>query len=552
MEIKNDNAAFRFNFVSEIYQNGVEAAKSNVLDKIYPNDAELHQNGDIHIHDLEGYGKIHNCCMPRLDKWLHNNIDNYRNDDKGVIIQTFELIKNLIVSLAMCQSGGIGFANFDHDISGCFSEFSVDYNSVNMQLVGVCIDSFLHWINTTYTRNCREPYYVTLNIGIDDSEWGRFIAKELLDCHYNAPNYFMRPNIVFKVKNSINGHGAINYDLFQLALRNTSKRMVPTYLLLDSKPNEKYDPSNLAIMGCRTRVYQNLNGNEGAIGRANIAVVSINLPRLALRTKDQQLFYTELDSMLNAAKEALLRKADALRKGGDEYLGFIMNNGILLAKNVEEMVSMGTLSVGFIGLSECVEVLSGNRVYENAESKTLSLQIMDFIGKKVDGFRKETGMNFTVLGTPAEMLSGRFCEIDKKQYPNGIQEKGFYTNSFHVNVDSRVSIYKKIELEAPFHSICNGGCITYIELESVPLNNTLAIKDIIEYAVEKGVSYLGINFPYDVCVDCGEFGTFDTCPKCGSNNIRRLRRVSGYLEELSHFTMGKQAEEKARRSNCLT
>ena len=552
MENPNDNAAYKFNFVSELYQEGVAEAKKQILDMINTSDAIMHQEGDIHIHDLEGYGKIHNCCMPILEDWLRNSITNTGKDDTGVILQVFELTKSLIISLAMCQSGGIGFTNFDHEISNCLEEFSVDICPNNIQLVRRCMDGFLRWINTTYTRNCREPYYVTLNLGLDVSEWGRIITKELLDSHYESPNHFTRPNIVFKVKKNTNGHGAQNYDLFRMALRNTSKKMVPTYLLLDSKPNAELDPFRLAIMGCRTKIYQNFHGKTGSIGRGNIAVISINLPRIALKATDIDSFYKELDRMLELVKAALLRKANALRKGGEEYLGFIINNHLLDADSVQQMIDSGTLSIGFIGLSECVEVLSGEKPYENEDSRELSLQIMEFFRKKVDDFKRETELNFTILGTPAEMLSGRFCEIDKIRYSHKIQDKGFYTNSFHINVDSRVSIYRKIELEAPFHLICDGGCITYIELESVLLNNTLALQDIIDYSTDKGISYLGINFPYDVCNRCGEYGTFDICPKCGSSSIKRLRRVSGYLEDLSHFTQGKQAEESKRKSNCLT
>ena len=162
---------------------------------------------------------------------------------------------------------------------------------------------------------------------------------------------------------------------------------------------------------------------------------------------------------------------------------------------------------------------------------------------------KEYRLNFSLLATPGEMISGRFCNIDKEIYNHKIHEKNFYTNSFHVDVDSRIPLLEKIQYEAPFHLLCNGGCITYVELYSAPFNNILALLDVIEYAEKVGISYLGFNYPLDICNVCGETGTFDECKCCGSRDIKRIRRVSGYLEDFNYFTIGKKAEVIKRKAN---
>lgn len=544
-----DNAAIRFNYVSELYQGGVEKEKQRILNLLNEDEAHLHQSGDLHIHDLEGYGKIYNCCAPNLQSWLCPDAYLSHASPYGKILGIFESLKRLITMLATNQTGGIGFSNFDQDIAEVLRVSAIEFGWDTVAFLGECVREFICWINTTYTRYCREPYYLTLNIGLDTSEWGREISHTLLQEFMNSPSSYSRPNIVFKTRHEVNGSGAPNYDLFQLALCCTAQRMIPTYLLTDSVVNQNCAPHKLAIMGCRTRVYDNSNGETGSTGRGNIACVSVNLPRIALKASDLDQFYLTLNMILKHAEKLLLERAEAMREQGDSYLHFVIDHHLWNTSDVSEMIMQGTFSIGFIGISECVEILTGHKPYESSQSQALALQIVRHIRNMADAYRDDTGLNFSVLGSPGEMLSGRFCGLDRERYPHSVQEKGFYTNSFHVNVDAGVSIYRKIELEAPFHSICNGGCITYIELKAAPLDNTLALEDCIEFAVQKGISYLGFNFPYDLCRQCGFLGTFDNCPSCGSNDIRRLRRVSGYLEELSCFTKGKSAEAKMRKAN---
>lgn len=544
----NDNAAIRLNYVGELYQAGVNEEKKKILYVVGQEFYKLHEEGVLHIHDLEAYGKVYNCCTPDLACYLRSKEYNSISQ-QGKLFELFEHIKNLIIELATNQSGGIGFANFDRDIAELIEFLHIDACVENYAVLRDCIADFIKWINITYTRYCREPYYLTLNIGLSDSEWSRKVAYLLLEIFENSPIDYKRPNIVYKVNCKINGIGTENYDIYKKALECTAKRMIPTYLLTNSDANSECDPFKLAIMGCRTRVYDNVNGAVGAVSRGNIACVSINLPLIALEYTELGDFYENLDDRIDTTVRILRHRTELLMETGEQYLKFILDNRIWNTNELAEILRQGTLSVGFIGLSECVEILTGCKPFQDSDSFELSVEIIRHMRKRMNYHRTETGMNFSLIASAGEMLSNKFCELDHKKYPHPTQDKGFYTNSFHVNVDAGVSIYEKIDLEAPFHKLCNGGCITYIELSAAPLTNIEALNDGIMYAQSKGISYLGYNFPYDICNTCGNFGTFDVCERCGSADIKRIRRVSGYLEEVPYFTKGKQMETEKREAN---
>lgn len=542
----SDNAAVRLNYVSELYQLGVEKEKEKISQELDLELSKLHQNGLLHIHDLEAYGKVYNCCTPDIINYLYSK-KYISKSPGGKIFEIFNSIENLITNLATNQSGGIGFSNFDVDIANVLTSLDIRYCEENLSILRDGIWGFIQWVNTTYTRYCREPYYLTLNIGLATSEWGRSISNILLDAFANSPVEYTRPNIVYKVNSKINGKGSKNYDIYIKALLCTARRMIPTYLLTDSSVNKTCNPLELAIMGCRTRVYENKNGESGATGRGNIACISINLPRIALKSRGSNKFYEELVFAIDQAVCILLHRAKALSKNGSRYLKYVLNNKLWKAADISNIIKQGTLSIGFIGLSECVEILTGAKPYESQDSFNLSVEIITYMRKVIDTYKNTEEMNFSLLASPGEMLSNRFCKLDGNLFPHHTQKKRYYTNSFHVDVNANVNIYEKIDLEAPFHKLCNGGCITYLELSSAPLNNWEALDDAIKYAQNKGISYLGFNFPYDICNNCGKVGTFDRCNCCGSLDIKRIRRVSGYLEETSYFTDGKKAEVSMRK-----
>ena len=219
--------------------------------------------------------------------------------------------------------------------------------------------------------------------------------------------------------------------------------------------------------------------------------------------------------------------------------------------DIKSVFRHGTLSLGFIGLSEAMEIIFGKRFYEDAETYVSALGFVKHMREYCDFLRIQYNLNFSLLATSGELISGRFVEIDKNIFnkKSSIFNKGFYTNSFHINVDSGMSAFRKIQLEGSFHEFCNGGSITYVELGEAPLSNDEGLREYIECAVSSGVHYLGFNFPKDVCKDCAATGVFDECPVCKGKNILRIRRVSGYLEVLDGFTIGKKNEEKTRRKN---
>ena len=458
----------------------------------------------------------------------------------------------------------MAFANFDNEIDEIFSKLNIDY-SKHKDLISESIAELILWCNGNHSRMGQTSYYVTLNVGLAKTEGARFIAREVIDRFLKLGDMVFKPNIVFKVVNGINNKPSDpNYDLLKLALTCTAKKMIPTYLLCDCKADKDTDPNRLSIMGCRTRVVADLYGDDGAIGRGNITNISINLPRLALeidkeyKELDQEakfdLLQLKWDEIAKVVKDILLdRYYKVCKRTADD---FPTNSSYHLwcedfKGDLEEVFKHGTLSIGFIGLSEAIEVITGTKYYSNIDNYIMTLGFVKHMRDYCEFLKNEYKLNFSLLATSGELISGRFIDFDKDIYKPDVDifSKGYYTNSFHIDVDSRLPGYKKIQLEGLFHEICNGGCITYVELGEAPLGNEESLEEYINIAVDAGVHYLGFNFPKDVCNDCGTTGVFDYCTKCKSHSITRIRRVSGYLEILDGFTKGKKAEEKNRRKN---
>ena len=545
-----DNAAERKSFASTIYEEGVKNTKLQILNSLPNKFTQMHVDGDIHIHDLEGFYFVNNCCTPRLKEYFKRHPLN-SCDDFGKILETFEKIKILITNIANCQTGGIGFGNIDLDLEELFINNTIEYNDLNIKVLHEVVYGFIVWMNEVRARFCRENYYVTINFGLAVNEWGREITKAFLEKFMKSKSNYVKPNLVFKVHNKINSiKGTINYDLYLLAQTCTAKRMIPTYLLCDSDTNKNCIPEDLNIMGCRTRVYDNINGKTGSIGRGNIAYVSINLPRLALKTRSYDEFKMSLRDIIDDCYALLMFRKDALINGVGEHQKYIFDECLWQdVTSINEMTRQGTFSIGFIGLTETVEVLTGKKYFEDKDLVDLGLDIVKYMRSCIDSLRKKHNINLSLLATSGEMISGRFSQLDSKLYPHVIQNKGFYTNSFHVNVDSQLSIMDKLCIEGPFHNYCNGGSICYLEFASALLSNIEAIDDVLKYAEKNSVSYIGFNYPLDICEKCGYTGTYDRCPVCDSNDVCRIRRVSGYLEDVSYFTSGKKQEVKYRKAN---
>lgn len=565
-QLNNDNAANRTSYVGNVYNIGEKKYKEDVLNSLPEEWAKLHREGYIHIHDLDAYGLTYNCLAFDLVNHFPKEQFEDIQSESGRLIHLFELIKELFTKIGNEQSGGMAFANFDNEMADMMYMLDIKLSSNIKELFKILTRELILWCNGNHTRMGQTSYYITFNIGLAKSDMARFVCATLLDEFGKTNDLVFKPNIVFKVKSGINYEpGTKNHSLLEKSLAVTAKKMIPTYILCDSKPNHNTDPEKLAIMGCRSRVVQDEFGCEGAIGRGNITNISINLPKIALdidkdfRNKDVDYkiehFQKSWDIIAGLTKSILLDRYNKLCKLKKEDFPTNLETQLWCESfdrdNLEDVFKHGTLSIGFIGLGEAVEVLTGHKYYENIQSYMYALGIVKHMKDYVDFLRNEWHLNFSLLATAGELISGRFIDIDKNLYKPQVDifSKGFYTNSFHIDVDSKLPGYKKIQMEGLFHEYCNGGCITYIELGEAPLSNIEGLLEYLDIAIKAGTHYLGFNFPKDVCNCCNTSGVFDVCPKCKSTNITRIRRVSGYLEILDGFTNGKKNEVKARRAN---
>ena len=563
MQKCNENAANRYSYVGEVYNVGERKRKEEILNSLPTEWSDLHKKGYIHIHDLDAYGLTYNCLTFNILKDFPYERFKDMNEQRK-ILSTFEYIKKLFADIGNEQSGGMAIANFDNEIAYILENIGVDFSEDNKNTIANAIYNLIVWCSETHTRMGQTSYYVSLNIGLAKNEFARFIAYTLIDEFEKAGDLIFKPNIIFKVKGGVNRFKEDkNYDILKKSLLCTAKKMIPTYVLCDSEPNKNVDAEKLAIMGCRTRVVTDLFGENSSIGRGNIDNISINLPRLALEV-DREFssideeekfikFCEKWDHVAKITKDILIDRFNKVCARVSEDFPINKKHHLWIEDfdDVRQVFRHGTLSLGFIGLSEAIEVLTGRRFYDDVETFVYASAFVQHMREYCDFLRNEYTLNFSLLATSGELISGRFIDIDSKEFnpSTKIFEKGFYTNSFHINVDSDMMAFKKLLYEGVFHKMCNGGCITYVELGEAPLGNDEGLLEYIEFAIKSGVHYLGFNFPKDVCNKCGASGVFDECPICKSKEITRIRRVSGYLEILDGFTKGKKNEEKNRRAN---
>ena len=555
-----NNAAKKDTFVGMLYEKGVQQTKNEILTQIELDARRLYEEGYIHIHDLEAYGLTYNCLSLDVLNSAKINMCNTGNDFEK-ILNIVEYYKEIISNIGNEQSGGISFANFDYEISTLFSRFDIADSEENLNLLALSLIKFLNWINKTRTRYGEEHYYVTLNMGLDTTTVGRHVIQVIIN-ELSESDFMLRPNIVMKVKKGINvSLSDANYDVLQQAIQCSCKRMNPTYLNCDSESFSECEGMKLSIMGCRTNVSSNLFGDTTSIGRGNIANISINLPRIAFEIVENKT--VSVDERFNyfqkkweeLADKVSLILLDRYKKTCRQDINLFPANkeyqlwSTPFEKDLVETFKNGTLSVGFIGLSEAVEILFDKKIYEDENLWRQTIDFVKFMRKKMNQNTNYYNLNFSLLATSGEGISSRFLDIDKELYSHTCLEKGYYTNSFHIEVDSNVSAFRKLELEGPYHKYCNGGSISYVELGEAPIHNPNALSSILKYAIENNVNYLGFNFPLDICKQCGHEGFYNSCPNCGSSDIYRIRRVSGYLEMLDNFGKGKLNEENNRRKN---
>ena len=409
------------------------------------------------------------------------------------------------------------------------------------------MEAFIHNLNTMNSRAGAQVPFSSINYGTDTSPEGRMAMRNLLlatDAGLGDGETPIFPVQIFKVKEGVNYEkDDPNYDLFRLAMKTSAKRLFPNFSFLDAPFNKKYYKPNdynseVAYMGCRTRVIGNVYDptREVTCGRGNLSFTSINLPRLAIEAKgDINKFYKSLDDMIDLVIRQLLHRFKIqCAKIGKNY-PFLMGQNIWLDSDnigeydtVSEVLRHGTLTVGFIGLAETLKALIGKHHGESAEAQKLGLAIIGHMRKRMDDEAQKTKLNFSLIATPAEGLSGRFVKIDRKIYGSipGVTDREYYTNSFHIPVYYPISAYKKIQLEAPYHNLTNGGHISYIEMDGDPTKNLTAFEAIIRCMHDNGIGYGSVNHPVDRDPVCGYTGIINgVCPKCGRSEAAHKRHV---------------------------
>ena len=437
------------------------------------------------------------------------------------------------------------------------------------------MEAFIHNLNTMHSRAGAQVPFSSINYGTDTSPEGRLVMESVMlatEAGLGNGETPIFPIQIFKVKEGVNYNPEDpNYDLFKLACKVSAKRLFPNFSFLDAPFNKQYyvagrPETECAYMGCRTRVIGNVYDptREIVYGRGNLSFTSINLPRLAIKAKgDVDLFFELLDNMIDLAMGQLMERFKIQSQKKVRNFPFLMGQGIWLDSEklgpddtIEEVIKHGTLTVGFIGLAECLKALIGVHHGESAEAQNLGLEIIGYMRKRMDEQARKTGLNWSVIATPAEGLSGRFVRIDREKYGNipGVTDRDYYTNSFHIPVYYPINAFEKIRLEAPYHELTNGGHISYIELDGDPLKNLDAFEKVVRCMKENGIGYGSINHPVDRDPCCGYTGIIDNeCPQChrkegeGDVGFERIRRITGYLVgTMDHWNNAKAAEEKDR------
>ena len=612
-----------------------EFAKTVLMD---PRFAALHDNGDIHIHDLDFYatGTL-TCCQTDPLKLF---ADGGFNTGHGHLrtpnsIGSYAALAAIILQANQNeQHGGQSIPNFDYAMApGVDKTFKKalkrnleKYNQFAEKAINVTIpedvvfgddeklkklkvpasvikvsdedtekqtfqamEGFIHNLNTMHSRAGAQVPFTSINFGTDITPAGRLVSKYLLEATMNGLGKGETPIFpisIFKVKEGVNYNPEDpNYDLFKRSMEVSAKRLFPNFTFIDAPFNlQYYKPGDyhteIATMGCRTRVFGSIFPESDGIvtGRGNCSFTTINLVRLGIKhgialgerkEADWSGFYKDLDSLMDIVKDQLIERYDFQANQHVRNFPFLMGQGnwfgsekLGMNDKLREVIKHGTLSIGFIGLAETLVAMTGKHHGESEECQELGLDIITHMRERCDMYMKKYHMNFSLLATPAEGLAGRFTKIDRREYGviDGVTDRDFYTNSFHVPVYYPISAFDKIKKEAPYHALCNAGHISYIELDGDPSDNIEAFEAVIRQMHDAGIGYGSVNHPVDRDPICGFAGIIkgERCPSCGRLEddvlFERLRRITGYLVgSLERWNDGKKAEESSRvkHSVCL-
>ena len=583
-----------------------EFAKSYLMKTKF---SEAHDDGDIHIHDMDFLAMGTTTCMQiELDRLFKNGfstghgylrrpndimsysalaaiaIQSNQNDQHGGqsipafdyymapgVLKTFkkqfkqqifdlldysdltsfvnmDKVSSVIDKLNSIELDIEIFEGFYKDSETVYRLFKKSYDSAlekTNRITYQAMEAFVHNLNTMHSRAGAQVPFSSINFGTDTSAEGRMVSENFLLAineglgHGETPIF---PVSIFKVKEGVNYNKSDkNYDLFKLACKVSAKRLFPNFSFLDAPFNISFYKegdykTEVGYMGCRTRVMSDVTdrNNETTGGRGNLSFTSINLPRIAIKhgiclkerdKADMDGFYQELSEKMELVRDQLLERFEVQCSKRCYNFPFLLEQGVWTdgdklkpTDRLRKVLKHGSLTIGFIGLAETLKALIGEHHGESAKAQKLGLEIIGFMRKKTDEFANEYNLNFTLIATPAEGLSGRFVNIDRAIYGKikGVTDRAYYTNSFHVPVYYNIGIADKIKLEAPYHALTNGGHITYIELDGNTVMNTDAFESVIRLMKESGIGYGAINHPVDRDPVCGYVGVIgDVCPGCG-------------------------------------
>ncbi|WP_249962107.1 anaerobic ribonucleoside-triphosphate reductase [Histophilus somni] len=557
---------------------------------ILPKDVvESHEKGEIHYHDLDyaPFFPMFNCMLVDLKGMLTQGfkMGNAEIEPPKSIGTATAVTAQIIAQVASHIYGGTTVNRID-EVLAPYVQLSYEKHLKTAALWQIpdpkayadsliqkeCFDAFQsleYEVNTLHTANGQTPF-VTFGFGLGISWQERLIQKAILQNrirglgkNHKTPVF---PKLVFTIKKGVNQNsGDPNYDIKQLALECASKRMYPDILNYDQVV--KVTGSFKAPMGCRSFLGAYEENNELVHdGRNNLGVVSLNLPRIALEAKgDEQQFYTLLEARLDLAKKALMTRIARLENTKARVAPILYMEGACGVRlkaddNVAQIFKNGraSISLGYIGIHETINALFGGKhIYDDTKLRKKGIEIVSFLSEKVKHWKAETGYAFSLYSTPSENLCDRFCRLDTKQFGvvDGVTDKGYYTNSYHLDVEKKVNPYDKLDFEMPYPRLASGGFICYGEYPNIQ-HNLKALEDVWDYSYER-VPYYGTNTPIDECYECGFTGEFSctskgfTCPKCGNHDSEKVsvtRRVCGYLgsPDARPFNAGKQEEVKRR------
>ena len=605
-ETHRENANVGNNFSAKLLQIASSTNKVAMELEIPQEFMDAHNEGAVHIHDLDAYNLTVNCLQLDTGEALRKGF----NTGYGTLNAPKRIESAASLSCILLQSsqndmfGGQSHYNFDNDLATFVAETrqriqrelqeTIDYTLEGASVlcergveklvekrvresVAQAMQVVVCNLNSMHSRAGSQIPFSSLNLGVPLSEDAALVCEEFLkeyDKGLGKGEQPVFPNIIFRVKKGVNANPEDPYYyLFQLACEVAANRMNPTFINCDSSVNLPFYEKGVlpATMGCRTRVCENINGPETPAKRGNIAPISMNLPRLAIDTiyKDKkevgsaaaiQTFFNRLDALLDLCERQLLHRYDVLKGLKGKDLPFIISQELIMGAeeirpedSIEPILKQGSWGIGWIGLAETLICLTGKHHGESEEAQQLGYEIVSHIYDFCKALTIKHQLNFSNYATPGEGLAGRFTALDLKKYGaiKDVTDHGYYTNSFHVPVTYPISIMDKLKIEGVYHKLCPAGHISYVELDETPVDHAEVVERIIRYAFnETEQSYMGINFGIRYCRDCGQNHVHGSlCPECQSANIQGVYRVTGYLSLEERFGGGKAIERQNRISH---